>query len=406
MNQLLTNKLINFGVIGYITVILFNGILMHFGLTYPFLEAIRPILPELFLLFSLFGWILNNKFVSYDFFLVIIFFSITMLFSYENFSVNAFLITMRNVIIPFAFMLLISTTNSNKREFNNFLNMLFWIFAIFVITGSFFSIVQQLKGWNWMSTYFQGYASWGDENGKVRVVMSSYGTLRTLGTTGDSSTFGLYSSLSIILFLFKEKKFYLFKLILCILALISIINSGNKTSLLLYVFIIFYYILTIIFKNNIKIMDRIVLFMVIITIFISLFFTFNASSDSFYYTMNMRFKIWSEIFTYENMLNLIFPHTIFGFSAMGDTGGVTTIWDNSYLFILFSFGIIGFLIFAYIFRNLIKIMIKNNIVKVLVYILLLSMFSTNIFTGRNIAGFAIIFIGILYANRRNLIYEK
>lgn len=397
--------LIHFGVFGYIAVLLFNGVLMHVGLGFPILESIRPILPELMLLFSILGWLFNNKKVTYKTLGFGVFFLIVMGLSVSNFSIGSLLITLRNFIIPFIFMLLISFTYGTHKQFGTFFKWLYYLFGFFAFLGSVFAIFQQVKGWEWMSTYFQGYASWGND-GDVRVVFSSYNTLRVLGTTGDSTTFGLYNTLAILIFVFGKNKAKIIRIILTFLSVVSIFNSGNKTALLLSVFIIGYFLMCKLFGKNSKKRDRFVLIFTTIMLIILLLFAFDSTSKSVFYSVNLRLSIWASIFTWNNVSNLIIPHSLFAFSSMGGSGGVTTIWDNSYLFLLFSFGIVGFILLFLTFYKLFKSMWKCMFVKVMALLLLLSMMSTNIFVGRNIAGFSMLLIGVLYANRWSLTYEK
>ena len=179
---LASDVLIAFGILGYITVLLFNGVLMHVGLSLPILEAVRPFLPEFFLVFSIFGWLMNKQKVGKSLLISLVYFLIVMILSFGNFTVPSLLITLRNFLIPYFAMLLLSSCSSSRESFIRFNKSLLIIFSIFIVVGCGFSIIQQIRGWEWMSTYFQGYSSWGT-SGNVRVVWSSYETLRTLGTT-------------------------------------------------------------------------------------------------------------------------------------------------------------------------------------------------------------------------------
>lgn len=398
---LASDVLIAFGILGYITVLLFNGVLMHVGLSLPILEAVRPFLPEFFLVFSIFGWLMNKQKVGKSLLISLVYFLIVMILSFGNFTVPSLLITLRNFLIPYFAMLLLSSCSSSRESFIRFNKSLLIIFSIFIVVGCGFSIIQQIRGWEWMSTYFQGYSSWGT-SGNVRVVWSSYETLRTLGTTGDSSTFGLYSAFAIMFVLFSSFKNSFIKLLLSALAMVSIFNSGNKTGLLIGAFLILYYLVSIIFVNHEKLKNRLALLFVVLTSVILLFSLRETDSDSMLYSMKLRFEVWASIFNEDNLSNLFVPHTLYDYSSFGASGGNTTIWDNSYLFLAFSFGLIGVLIiFAQMF-NLVKPMWENNLVKMFCFVMAFSMFSTNIFVGRNIAGFALIYLGYLFSNRGHL----
>ena len=401
----LSNNLIIIGLIGYIFVLLFNGILMHIGLSFHFVEIIRPYLPECFLLLSFLGWILNNKIISYNLLAFVIYFIFVSIFSIANFTIDTLLITLRNVFIPVVMMNLFMTCSGNTIAYEKLRKYTIVLFSLFTIVGTIFSLVQQKNGWAWMGTYFQGYASWGDE-GDVRIIWSSWNTLRTLGTTGDAATFGLYNSIAILIFLFMYKGANVIKTILCSLSLISIYNSGNKTAMLIAIFLIFYYIFINVFSKNVKLNKRIFFTIILLIVGVLLVVSSFADSESFLYTMNIRFGVWSDIFTIKNSINIFFPHMLFDFSALGNSGGNTTVWDNSYLFLLFSFGIFGCIIIIFPFIKIIKIFKDNNFFEVILIVLIFSMISTNIFIGRNIGGYLLMLLGIMYSNRKEIVHEK
>lgn len=45
------------GIFGYISILLFNGVIKHIGLSILFLEQVRPYLPEMFMFLIIVGWI-------------------------------------------------------------------------------------------------------------------------------------------------------------------------------------------------------------------------------------------------------------------------------------------------------------------------------------------------------------
>lgn len=395
----MSSLLILIGIIGYLFILLFNGIIMHFGLSFTFIENIRPILPEFFLLFLLLGRFLNDKILSINFFVNIMYFALVLVLSYDNFSVDKFLITLRNFYIPFFAMQILMYVKISFPNFKNFNRILFNVLALFAIVGSIFSTMQQFLGWEWMSIFFQGYTSRGDA-GEVRIVWSSFNTLRTLGTTGDSTTFGLYSAMSIVLFLFLLKR--KMSVFLSFLSLVSIFNSGNKTALLLALLTFFIYIILKLLKMKNKLYALVfIAFCFFVSVF-ALYLLINTFSN-FFESMLERFRVWSEIFTEENTSNLLLPHTVYDFSSFGDSGGNTTIWDNSFLFLLFSFGFVGFILFIIPFYKVVLKLKKIYFIKIIVIFMLFAMFTTNVFVGRNISGFVMILLGFLYANREYLL---
>lgn len=400
----MSNALICFGVFGYIAVLLFNGLIMHFGLLFSPLETIRPILPELFLLFSLIGWFFNTKCIKNSAILAIFYVILVALLSISNFTASSFMITLRNFIIPFFLMLLLSSYSSDNISFLRLSKSLYILFFFFAAFGFIFSTIQLRNGWEWMSIYFQGYSSWGN-SGKVRVIWSSWNTLRALGTTGDSATFGLYNSLAMLFMLFSKKKLSIFKIVGCLFCFGSIYNSGNKTALFISALVFLYYLLSLVFIGKERLKNKIFLITFIFAAAIGLIYSTSTSSESILYTLNIRYEIWLSIFTPSNVLNLFIPHSLFDYSSFGSSGGSTTVWDNSYLFITFSFGILGAMLFAQQIVMLIRPIWKSSFVKMIVLVLLLSMFSTNIFVGRNIGGFLLIYLGLAFSNRSPQVFR-
>lgn len=114
-------------------------------------------------------------------------------------------------------------------------------------------------------------------------------------------------------------------------------------------------------------------------------------------SMYARLVLWRELFTVKNMFNILLPCSFFYFSAGAGNTGIISFWDNTYLFMIFSMGIVGTVLVIYSFVMKWRLIKKTENERCAAYILAflgLSSITTCIFFGRNFIGLAAILIGL------------
>ena len=193
------------GIFGYVAVLLFNGIIKHIGLSISILERIRPFLPEVFMVLILVGWIVSKKYIKkIDFFFMFWVVSV-MLFSTSNIpSANSVLSAIRDLVEPFVLLFVISSRRITTVQKKDIDLMLERLFAVFILIGITYAVVQRINGSVWTSIYFAGHQVWGvDTISGIRVTSGSFG-FKVLGTTASAETFGFYNMLAMIVVIFSK----------------------------------------------------------------------------------------------------------------------------------------------------------------------------------------------------------
>lgn len=393
-------RLISIGICGYIQIILYNGIIKHFGLQLHILETLRPFLPEFFLSIYLIGWLISKKsYLKKPVHLGMWLLAVCIMSFFNAPNGTAILSAVRDLLEPCLFLITLSTIFLNDYEKNKLNNMIEKVFMIFVIVGVYFAVIQRLNGSQWTSTYFAGYPVWGvDTESGIRVTSGSFG-FKVLGTTASAETFGFYNMLALILILFSNRK-VLLKVIIIVLTFLNMYYSGMKTALLIAVLVLYIYLMNKQGKNM-RVVLKIGSLLILSCLFYYMTFVLSDWEDSSFYA---RLVLWKTLFSKENLINLIFPMNMYFYSAKAGNTGIISFWDNSYFYLMFSTGVVGLLLFISNLweksRTLRRINDNNmiNCGNMIILSIVLSSISTCIFLGRNYVAIAIVIICIRASN--------
>lgn len=395
-------SLFNLGIQGYMIIIFFNGILKHYGLLFNSLEKIRPYLPELFLFILFIGWcLLNTKIYRGDLTIIWWLSVVSCLGIFKMPSFLSFLSTFRDLFEPFILLLLISTLKINNKDYDKIFKKMIYIYYLFVIIGFIYAIYQKNEGSLWTARYFAGYEFWGvDPKAGIRISSGSFG-FKVLGTTASAETFGFYNMLFIALVI-SLKRGRIINKILIIISLFNIYLSGMKTALLISIVLIYLVIMKKL-RLRMGVFFKLQIMILIVLIFYYMSFVMvDWQSSSFY----QRILLWRTLMNGENLLNLFLPINVFYYSAKSGNTGIISFWDNSYLYLAYSIGLIGL---SFVIKYFYSIFYKtkkfyNSILNpncLIIITILLSSVSTCIFVGRNYISLAIIIISLNYSLIRN-----
>lgn len=396
------------GIFGYISTLLFNGVIKHIGLSIHFLEQVRPYLPEMFMFLIIVGWIVSKKYIrKIDFFFM--FWIITvMLLSTSNIpSANSVLSAIRDLLEPFVLLFLISTRRISTVQKNDIDLMIERLFAFFILIGIAYAVVQRINGSVWTSVYFAGHQVWGvDTISGIRVTSGSFG-FKVLGTTASAETFGFYNMLAIIVVLFSNHFKKMTKTVLVGVAFVSIFFSGMKTALIVAILIVYICLMSK-FGKQIKLFTKLGSAILLLALFYYMTFVLSDWEDS---SFLQRLILWQSLGDGGYGINMIIPMNMFFFSAKAGNTGIISFWDNSYLYLMFSTGIIGLILsINMIYQKVKSISYKNrswlNVDGVIALSLALCSVSTCLFLGRNYIAVALIIIGYHYSEQNVILTEK
>lgn len=400
-------SLIRIGVGGYLLTLLFNGNLMHLGLSIGIIESIRPFLPEFFVALILVAWMIrgcpiNKTDVIFWLYLLVV---IVLGVANGQSTMKGMLSVIRDLLEPFVLLSIVSMIHLEQVQINRIMKDIRNIFAVFILIGVVVALQQNIMGWEWTSKYFAGYSFWGvNRDASLRIVSGWLG-FKSLGTTGSAETFGFYNAFAILfLIYYGYRKKWTNALLVCI-AVVNLLLCGMKTPLLVAVLIIF----AAVFlprRHKLGVFSKLMLCLVAAAVFVYLISSSGSWEDS---SMYARFVYWRELLQDKHLISLILPMNIFTYAAGAGNTGITGFWDNTFLYLSFSTGIIGMMMVCkqMLYRyKLIQQDERNNYVVFAYLYIILSSFTTCIFFGRNFAGPMFLVIGLLTANARRNQNEK
>ena len=396
------------GIFGYVAGLLFNGIIKHIGLSISILERIRPFLPEVFMVLILVGWIVSKKYIKkIDFFFMFWVVSV-MLFSTSNIpSANSVLSAIRDLVEPFVLLFVISSRRITTVQKKDIDLMLERLFAVFILIGITYAVVQRINGSVWTSIYFAGHQVWGvDTISGIRVTSGSFG-FKVLGTTASAETFGFYNMLAMIVVIFSNnfKKFT--KIVFVSTAFINIFFSGMKTAFIVAILIVYICFMSR-FGKQIKLFAKLGSAILLLALFYYMTFVLSDWEDS---SVLQRLILWKSLGDSGYGMNILIPTNLFFFSAKAGNTGIISFWDNSYLYLIFSSGIVGLILsINMIYQKVKMIAYKNrswlNVDGIIALSLALCSISTCLFLGRNYVAVALVIIGYHYAEQNLIMTEQ
>lgn len=394
-------KIIELSILMYFITIFFYGILIKLTFNNSFMFKLKSVLAEFFLILIIIAILIKEiskgiykkelniiTFISY-----IIIIMIINLYSMPNIrSINLFI---RDIFIPVLVSFFIYQANLSKTIIKKIIMNLLKISIYFVVIGFILAILQYNNGLEWSSKFYTGYSFYGfDEVSKIKINNTLSGVFRVPSITGSSATFGFYNVLVTIILLNFGKRNIL-KIIVLGMAFVNIILSTNKTALILFIIILGLYLIKDISKS-LKIVIVCILFSFIIIV-ISILIRNN--SDIFF-SLEERIDLWICIFKENFNYKVLIPLNLYSFSAGGQ--GFTSVWDNTFLYVLFALGPIGLgLLITNIITNYVKAKqseYKNTII-CLIIVFTIGSFTTNLSNGRCFFNIYFILIPLLLDNK-------
>lgn len=248
------------------------------------------------------------------------------------------LYSMRDIYIPMAAFCFIGTKVSTKAT-QDFSNKIIIFFKWYLILGLFLAIMQQVKGWEWTSTFYTGYSFYGQDPVSKIKIAHNFGLLRSPSLSGNFATFGYYCLIAVIyISSYTEKK--LVRIFWDIIAIACMVLATNKSAVVAFGVILLLRQTVEVRKKSTKI-NRLIIVLLTGLIGASTLFLIgdNTNTNDIFTSLFERINVWKEILVGTSFWEVLFPYKQFtyGSGAEGSLG----FWDNTYLYSLFTQGIVG-----------------------------------------------------------------
>lgn len=292
----------------------------------------------------------------------------------------------RDLYIPlaaFCFLLMIKFSPDGMKQLSKKLGV---FFKIYLISGLVLALNQQLQGWEWASSFYTGYTFYGqDEISKVKIA-HNMGLLRAPSLSGNFATFGYYCLIAVIFINANTKGFWK-KLFWDIIALLCMVLATNKSAIVAFA-VVFVLRQTVDLRKRSRKLNNIILVLVVgfLGITTMMFLGDNSSEQNILTSLFARFDVWEGILADTSVLETLFPYKQFMYGS-GAEGGVS-FFDNTYLYSLFTQGIIGTVLWVYVLGKVYKsrmkrgsLMVRHYVYELTIALLVLGL-TVNVTQGR------------------------
>lgn len=399
----------------YFVYISLYGIIIKLTANNPTLFTIKTYIPEALLSLSLIPQFSKKHAIRKKSFALIVYMLLVLVMNYIlHGATNQSFYWWRDLIIPVFIAIYINSGRVNGFEVENFLRKLSVYGRVYLILGFILALTENRLGWEWTSTFYAGHSFYGTDP-YTKVLVNQYlGFVRAPGLSANFSTFAFYSSICLFTIIWEDKhrgKKTRKTIPWILLGFATCILSTNKSAILGLVIVL---LLTM--ANEVRGRNRIIANMMLVfsgILLVVSFFAFD-SSGSFATTYLsgslLRFDAWASILESTNFIEAIIPYNMFLYGAGSDSATVTygiSFFDNFYLYLLMTQGIIGlYLIISMVVKNVKKLKENHsNLYGMSIYIVLFGAvigLTSNMIQGRAYFAFAFILLSFFEATTRDM----
>lgn len=369
MNIIKKENILSKSLFIYFVCIFFYGLIIKLTFFSPVLFKLKTYIPEFFLGLVCLTAIpylrktnRNSRIMIFTFCLIMV------LNIFTSFSLASFMMTFRDVLIPLIVGFFLCNAQISVKEKNWFFKALTWLSIIALASGTILGILQYFKGWEWTSAWYTGYPFWGEDTASSMYIMTNGSHVRVPSITGHNVKFAMYSFFQFLIIAFYSKNMFksnLTRNISAALGMINIYISNNKTTIVIVLLTGLYWFIKKYGKMIIKKCKeytKIKYGLIGIALVIGIIIIVVLMSSNFLLSFFDRFSKWSALLKPRLLLNLIIPISTYSFAGNSVTSiPVLNYWDNTYLYFLYSFGIIGVIVLYRWLRGEYKtIEVKHN----------------------------------------------
>lgn len=374
--------------LAYIIYVFLYGVVIKITFLNSTLFQIKTYIPEALLAFIVMMGLLRNGIKLKGFLMPLLGYSVfVFLTNLIIYGLNEqALYWIRDLYIPlaaFGFLLMMKFSPDGMKQFSEKLVV---FFKIYLIAGLVLALVQQFRGWEWSSSFYTGYTFYGKDEVSQIMIAHNMGLLRAPSLSGNFATFAYYCLIAAI---FVEAKTTVFwkKLFWDIIALLCMVLATNKSSIVAFT-VVLVLRQTVDFRKKSRRHNNIILVFIAVFLVITttMFLGDNSSEQSVLTGLFARFDVWEGILTAASALETLFPYKQFMYGS-GVEGGVG-FFDNTYLYSLFTQGIIGTAIWVYVLGKVYKsrmkygnLMVRHYVYELTIALLVLG-FTVNVTQGR------------------------
>lgn len=332
------------------------------------------------------------------------------------------LYVVRDVMLPFLFLLVAANSYLDKDTINLFMRWLTLLLMIYTIGSFLLYMIEAINGYEWTAKFYTGYTFWGQDPISKIHINSNGNAMRLPALTGMSVKSSLYCVLALIVFLVNKKMPTGIKFLLSMLAVIDIVLFNNRGSLVAASIVMAVHLVSR-FKSKVfpflkEHLRTVVCFVATLGAAVFFAFVFGAPKGINIESVFMRFEYWAMILSTPDLIwQLFFPTKVFTLSAGGegiDGLALSTDWDNGFLYLAFAFGLLTLILVLVFFLKAWKktrgLPGKDCQLGMLCRYLLIATvalaLSTNIFQGRSWFFVLVVVFGISIAGINGLASNK
>lgn len=386
----------------YIIYVFLYGIIIKITFSNSLLFHLKTYIPEMILLLIVLMDFLKNGVKVKSFSLILLGYSAIILFiNLIIYGLNEqALYWLRDLYIPLVAFCCLLMINFSREGMKWFFSKITLFFKVYLVIGFMLALIQQIQGWEWASSFYTGYIFYGqDEVSKIKIA-HNMGLLRAPSLSGNFATFGYYCLMAGIVIDASTRNFWK-QLLWDIIALLCMVLATNKSAIVAFaVVLILRY--TIDFRSkSIRINTFIYLFVISFVILTTMLIIDDGLlKNNIFIGLFARLDVWKEIVANTSILEIFIPYKQFMYGS-GIEGGAG-FFDNTYLYSLFTQGIIGTVLWIYMLSKVYITRMKNGnlVIRQYVYELTIALFvlgiTVNITQGRGFFSPCLVLIGMGY----------
>ena len=389
----------------------YYGLVIKFTLGNSTLFALKTYVPEALLVIALLAGAFNGLIRGVSKTGLVLLCLLCIVFclgiAFDN-TANAALV-IRDVYIPVFFLLLMCSARLSKSAAHSFMSALTFTMGLYVIIALVMYFIEATNGFDWTARFYTGYTFWGTDPVSKIAINSGGGAMRLPGPTGTSVKCALYALAAMCVFLSNESMKGWKKLFLIVLCFACFLLYNNRSSLFGAVAILLYFGVRKLSRGKASRFLNSILAVGIVIIGVA---ALAGSAGSLNFSsLYERFALWHEMFSDQMLLNLFLPTNAFSASAGGEGiagASLSTVWDNSYLYFSYAFGLFALLLLigilcsywarAKVAESFAKTSQASSLCRYLLLATLVVALVTNIFQGRSWFFVFVVIFGSVYAS--------
>ncbi len=376
----------------YLIIVFFYGIFIKLLYNTSFFMVLKY-MPEIILLLFVSSLCVRYKIKikKVDFIMLCFVTSIYIVGMISSFELYSFMIACRDFLIPILSLVIMRNMNIHEEEINEYYSIILFICSIFLVLSTVIGFIEYIEGWQFTSKFYTGHVFYGADERSSLVIKTAAHHVRAFGVVGDSAKYGFYVLISFCILNCKNTS--LRKIIaVFIICFINTIFTTNKTSMVILLILLVYFLIVKMRIKNIFALVGIIAFAGALIIF---------NSPEKFQSIAERLYMWKsgKLFSIRNMAIGFDLYHYFGHPELW-----FNILDNTYLFGMAAFGMVSYiLILIYLIRiSFNKTMLSNS----LLLIFLIGGITTNLFSARSFFPVFCFICGLFLRSKKNNILNR